>query len=346
VSEQAADDTTAKEILVVDMDATVLKGLETLFKTAGVVVTGVGTLERAKDQIANRFFSVALVDLDTPAPLAGLDLLAFAAKASPLTKVVVMTARPGHEAVAPAFRAGAADVVLKTQAQVLYIRDRVVTLMKDINAAVERDKLLAEVSEVHEEFLQKLMDLQRQVTDLEDKILNRDRDADVSVTAALPGIINVLLVDDEPGLPVFLEHALPSEEGWQIRLAQSGGEALDLATQTTFQLAVVKEQLPDLLGSMVVKTIKASAPDIIAVLFTPPRGQTHGEVKVVESSRLHSLIPSFSDPRQLVTALGDLREALRRKSHERRYFQVFRKQHLDFLKRYNAIKQKIAKTGP
>ena len=54
-----------------------------------------------------------------------------------------------------------------------------------------------------------------------------------------------------------------------------------------------------------------------------------------------TLIPSFSDPGQLVTALHDVREALRRKARERRYAATFRKQHAAFLKQYNLLKQKL-----
>jgi len=47
------------------------------------------------------------------------------------------------------------------------------------------------------------------------------------------------------------------DKGWRVQHAQSGGEALDIATQIPPHVVVAKESLPDLTGSMVVKTIKA-----------------------------------------------------------------------------------------
>lgn len=339
----SSDDATAQEILLVDRDPNILRGLETLFRAAGLTVTAVSDPEKARDQIANRFLAVALVDLDTPTPLAGLDLLKVAKEKSPLTSVVVMSQSASFDVIAPAFRAGAADVVLKSQSQVPYIRDRVSVLVRQTRQSVGRERLLGEVSEIHEEFLHKMMELQRQVTDLEDRVLNRD--ADYSTTTVNPGVVNVLLADDEPGLHVALEAALPAEHGWRIRLAQSGGEALDFASQAPPQIAIIKEQLPDLMGSMVVKSIKATAPDAMAIVFSPPRGKLLGDVRVVEATRTHTLVPSFSEPRQLIAALDEVREAIRRKSRERRYLKVFRQQHLEFLKRYNYIKQKLPKPG-
>lgn len=343
ISGDASDDATAQEILLVDRDPNVLKGLETLFRAAGLTVTAVTDPDVARDQIANRFLAVALVDLDTPSPLAGLELLKFAKEKSPLTSIVIMSQASTFDVISTAFRAGAADVVLKSQSQVPYIRDRVSTLVRQTRQAANREGLLSEVAEIHEEFLQRMMELQRHVTDLEDRVLGRSSDS--STTSVNPGIVNVLLADDEPGLHVALEAALPADQGWRVRLAQTGGEALDLASQSPPQIAIIKEQLPDLMGSMVVKTIKASAPDAIAIVFSPPRGKITGEVRVVETTRTHTLVPTFTDPAQLISTLDEVREAIRRKSKERRYLKVFRQQHLEFLKRYNTIKQKLPKAA-
>jgi hypothetical protein len=87
--------------------------------------------------------------------------------------------------------------------------------------------------------------------------------------------------------------------------------------------------------------VKATAPDVIALLFVPPGEGRSGHVKMVESSRLVTLIPSFSQPEQLTAALFEVREGLRKKAKERRYLQIFRKQHFDFLKRYNLVKQRL-----
>jgi hypothetical protein len=108
---------------------------------------------------------------------------------------------------------------------------------------------------------------------------------------------------------------------------------------------VVNEVLPDLPATMVIKTIKGNLPDAVALIFTPPRDGGTGEVKMVDSSRLLTLIPSFAEPDQLVAALLEVREALRQKLRERRYLQNFRKHHLEFLQKYNLMKQRLQGGG-
>lgn len=328
-----------EEVLIVDGDRNILKGLERLFVEAGMTVTALTDPTRARDQVEKRFIPVVLCDLDTPEPGAGIDLLKFVHEKSPLTSVVIMTPRKAFEAVAPAFRAGATDVVPKTQDSVPYLRDRVVQAGLDIHAAASREQLLADVTEIHDDFLRRMMDMTRQLTDLEDKLLAREGGA--STSSADLSVMHVLLVDDEPGLSSVLERDLPADKGWRFRYAQSGGEALDAATQAAPQVLIVKELLPDLPGSMVVKTIKGNAPDVVALLFTPPSEGITGEVKMIDASRLFTLVPSFSEPEQMVGALQEVRDALRKKAKERRYLQVFRKQNLDFLKKYNAIKHRL-----
>ena len=335
-SEQRAS---GQEVLVVDGDRNVLRGLERLLGDAGLTVTSFTDPMRVRDQVEKRFIPVVLCDLDTPQPDAGVDLVKFVRDKSPLTSVVVMTPRKAFEAVAPAFRAGAVDVVPKTNDSVIYLRDRVVAAAVEIRSAITRDQLLVEVAEVHETFFKKMMELTRHATDLEDRLLARDGDPSSSSRGL--EVIHVLMVDDDPSINAVLTRDLPADKGWRIRYAQSGGEALDAASQAPPQIAVVNEHLPDLPARMVLKTIKGNAPDVVALMFTPPIEGAAGEVKMVEASRLLTLIPVFSSPDQLVGSLQEVRDALRQKHKERRYLGVFRKQQGEFLKRYHQLKQRL-----
>jgi DNA-binding NtrC family response regulator len=336
------EDAPAPDILIVDRDTTVLRALERLFLEAGFSVTAVSDADRARDQIANRFFGVLLLDLDTPTLLGGIDLLVFARQASPLSAVVVMTPRRSFDAVASAFRAGANDVVPKTEQALPYLRTRVLAAARDLKASLDRERLLEEVAEVHEGFLREMMALSRQVTDLEDKILRGEGEGS---TTAIPAVLDLLVVDDEQSLRARLSQELNPERGWRLRFAHTSGEALDGAHQVRPHVLVAKETLPDLPVTMLIKTMKASMPELVALVFQPFAGKRPGEVKMVEASKVVTLIPSFSEPGQLVTALQDVREALRRKARERRYAVTFRKQHAAFLKQYNMLKQKLIAKG-
>lgn len=338
--------TGAHEVLVVDPDPNVRKGLERVLGDTGLVVSKVPDLTRAQDQLSNRFIPVVVCDLDA-APAAALDFIRFARDKSPMTTVIALTARASFDAVAPAFRAGANDVVTKTADQVAYLRERVVRATAEVSAAVSREQLLADVAEVHEGFLHKMMELARQVTDLEDKLLLRDG---ASTTTSALGPLNLLIVDDDPTLAGELAREFPVERGWRLRYAQSGGEALDGASQSAPHVVLMKDALPDLPSSMVIKTIKANNPDCVMLLFTPPGpgpGDTSGELRMVEASRLVTLVPTYTRSDQVIAALHDVREALRRKAQERRYLLTFRKQHFEFLQKYSLVRQRLPpRRGP
>ena len=330
-----------QDILVLDADENVRKGADRLLRAAGFTVTVMADSERAKDQIANRFFPVVLADLDTPTQNAGIEIIKFVRERSAQTAVIVMSRRIGFDAVAPVFRAGAADVIPKAREYVRDLRERVVRAAVEVKAAMGREQLLAELVDLNEDLLRKMMVLSRQATDAEDKLLARE--GGLSSSASGLGALNLLLVDDDAALATALGNELTEEKGWHLRHVQSGGEALDSATQVPPTVLVAKENLPDLTGSMVVKTIKASVPSLVAMVFAPPSPEHAGEVRIADQSRLQVLIPQFVAPTDLIAQLTEVREALTRKSRERRYLKIFQTQYMDVLQKCHRMKQEVDK---
>ncbi len=324
---------------MLEADETVRKGVERLLREAGLGVTLLADMERAKDQLTNRFFPVVLADLDTPKQDAAIDLVKFARERSPLTAVVVMSRRIGFDAVAPVFRAGAADVIPKAREYVHDLRDRVVKAASDVQAAMAREQLLEDLLEMNEELLRKMMSLSRHAIDAEDKLLEREGGLSSSTTGL--GALNLLLVDDDMALADALQGELTEDKGWRIRHVQTGGEALDSASQVPPMVLVAKESLPDLTGSMVVKTIKASVPTLIAMVFAPPALGQAGQVRIADQSRLHVLLPQFLAPSELVTQLREVRDALMRKAKERRYSKLFQSQYAEILEKCHKLKQRV-----
>ena len=339
VTAQEAQTSSVQEVLVLDAEVNVLRAVESVLGEAGLTVTALASPERAVDQVLNRFFSVVLCDLDTPSLAGAIDFIRLVRDKSPLTVVIAMSRRTSFDVVAPAFRAGAADVMPENRDSVLALRDRVVKAARDVQSALGRDQLLAEFAEVNDELVRKLMELSGRATEFEDKLLASDREQ--SSAAGYLGALHLLVVDDQPDLVAALEKALPADKGWRLQHAQSGGEALDSATQTPPQILVAKEMLPDLTGSMVVKTIKASVPSLVALLFVPPTDRQEGEIKMVDQSRLHTLIPRFRSAADLVSQLSEVRDALHRKARERRHVKIFQTQYLEILQRCHRLQQQL-----
>ena len=319
-----------------DKDERVARGLDTLLGRQGLVVTATADAIRAQDLLLNKFFAVALFDLDTPSPGAGMELLRFARERSPLTTVLMMTTRKAFDIGVAGFRGGAADVIVKEPDSVQYLKDRVVAMANELRATSDRNTLLEEVLELHEEFLRRMRDMSHQNLDLEDRLTGR-----AAASGPAGETCTILLVDDDPNVAKDFEPHFPESRGWKILWAVTGGEGLDLAAEMRPQIVLVKDPLPDLPARMVTANVKKASPDSVNIVYSPDSAVASGEVTLVEGSRPMQLLASYSGPEQLVASLTEVREGIRQKLKERRYLQVFRQKHLEFLHRYNNVRQRI-----
>ena len=326
-----------QEVLVVDADDKVQRGLSQLFSQQNLSPTVLADPERARELIREKFFAAALVDLDTPQAGAGLELVRFLRKEAPLTNVFVMASRKVFEAAVEAFRAGATDVIVKTPDQVEYLKRRVLEACTVAQSRGDEDRVLGEVQVVHEEFLKRLMDTSRRAAELEERLGGGAQSADSDAQ------IQLLVVEaiDDPWLGQMLPEKL---QGNEIRVAGSGGEAIDVATGSRFAIALVRDTLPDLPGSMVVSALKSQSPETITILYSRP-GKRPGKAEVIEGSRSIALLPEFNQVEQLVERIDELKQAYQAKNRERRYLAAFRQQNYELLKRYAELKQKIARVA-
>ena len=83
-------------------------------------------------------------------------------------------------------------------------------------------------------------------------------------------MIRALLVDDDFAVHHLIGGALAERGGFVLKAVGTGGEALDLAGRERFQIALIKNALPDLPGSMVVRTVNWSAPNATSVVRRVP----------------------------------------------------------------------------
>jgi DNA-binding response OmpR family regulator len=320
------------EVLVVDQDPAVQSGMVKLLSEAGLNVTCASRPEDALAIIEKRFFSVVVVDLDTPTPGAGLRTTAATKKLSPTSMVVILTPRKSFDEAVAAIRAGAVDVVLKSPEVVPYLKERIIEAASRSMDTREVRAVLTEVKEVHQEFLQLFMDAERRAMDSEERLAGRDPDKSVLITN-----LRVLVVDRDPRLADAL--VAGGGPGFFFEKALSGGQALDLSGSHPYHYVMVSENLDDLPSSMVARSVKAQSPDSVVLAYTGPG--PGGRVEVVEAAQNRPVITDFTSPKQLIDRLEELSEAFRAKVRERRYTQAFREKYYDFLRRYINIKNKV-----
>jgi len=321
-----------QEVLVVDGDEKVRKGLSNLLTGADLVPTVVADPERALALSREKFFAVALVDLDTPRAGEGLSLISRIHEVSPATTVLMMASRKAFDYVVSAFRAGASDVIVKAPDQVPYLQARVVEAATARARSVATTQLVDDVLALHEEMMQLLLQTFRRAAEQEER---------ASGDLPIDEDVSVLVVDPDSWLQTELQKRLISKGGYDFQGATTGGEALDLIGRTRFQIALVRDVLPDLSGGMVVRAIKGQSPDTISLVYTHPHEGKGGVVDVLEGSKVIPFLPEFGDPAQIAERLDELRQAFVAKSRERRVLAAFRQQHFELLRRYAELKQKL-----
>ena len=162
------------EVLVLDGDARVHAGIEQLLSEAQLHVTCVATSEDALAAVARQFFSVVLVDIDTPNPSDGIATIRAIKAASPTSMLIAMTPRRSYDDAVESVRAGAIDLILKAPESVAYLKDRVLDAAGRSVGKREVDSVLTDVRGVHEEFLQRFMETERRAIDLADKAAGKD----------------------------------------------------------------------------------------------------------------------------------------------------------------------------
>jgi DNA-binding response OmpR family regulator len=282
--------------------------------------------------VERQFFSVALVDIDTPTPSAGIATIRAIKHASPTSMVIALTPRRSFDDAVEAVRAGAIDLVLKAPESVAYLKDRVIDAAGRSVGKREVDSVLADVRGVHEEFLQRFMEAERRAIDLADKLAGRDRSRAEHIDE-----LRVLVVDEVDDFVAAMTEAAP--RGFSFTHATSGGEGLDRISSDAFHYAMIAQDVTDLPARTIARTIRNQHPDTVVLTFLGPA--ENGKVELVETHGTRPLLQPFNDARQLVARLDELAEAWRIKARERRYAQAFRERHYDFLRRYVELKTKI-----
>ncbi|MEO8706409.1 MAG: response regulator [Kofleriaceae bacterium] len=320
------------EVLVLDGDERVHAGIAQLLSEAQLHVTCVASAEDALALVERQFFSVALIDIDTPEPRAGIATIAMLKQRSPTSMVIAMTPRRSYEDAVDAVRAGAIDLILKSPDSVAYLKDRVLDAATRSVGKREVDSVLDDVRAVHEEFLHRFMEAERRAVDLADKASGRDPARTVMLDD-----LRVLVVDEVDDFVTAITEAAPP--GYTFIHATSGGEGLDRISNGTFHYAMIAEDVTDLPARTLARTIRNQHPETVVLTFLGPA--ENGHVELVETNGTRTIVKPFTETKLLVDRLDELAEAWRAKARERRYTQAFREKHYDFLRRYVELKTKV-----
>jgi len=323
------------EVLVIDKDERVGAGMQEVLSEVKINVTSVDDPNEAWAMFDRRFFSVVIIDLDTPTPNTGIETAGTVQVVSPLSSILMLTPRKNFESAVSAIRAGAIDVIHKAPDSVQYLKERVQAAAAASLSKRELSSILGEVSAAQETFLRLFMEAERRSLELQDQMAGRDE-------RQTGGEVRILVVAADDKLAAAIREG--SGAGFEVELALTGGEALDRSSSSRYQMAFVSDGLPDLPSSMVVRTIVGSQPECMVMTYRGP-GQ-NGRVDLADTTRPIAIVPEFKDFKQLTDRLDELSEAFRAKERERRYTQAFREKHYDFVRKYVGLKERIDRVVP
>ena len=120
--------------------------------------------------------------------------------------------------------------------------------------------------------------------------------------------MNVLVVEDDPRISDVLEYALKAE-GHEVRTAQRGREAIEMARRSSPALIVLDVGLPDIDGFEVCRTVRKYSD--VPIIFLTSRSDEIDRVVGLEIGGDDYVVKPFS-PRELLARI----KAIRRR-HER-----------------------------
>ena len=321
--------------LIVSADQRTQSVLRNLLLDSNLSSVVVGDLTLARNAANKTPFGVALIDMDTLGHSPALELISGLRRISPVTSVVALVDEPSFDLAVLSLRQGASDVVPKTPEQLAYLGQRAVSLHREAQHQAERNQLLSESARLNEELLYKLTDTARRVGELRALLSHRGG----SPLPPEDDTAQLLLVEEDGWLAKNLGPLLP--KSFQHTSVVSGGAALDSASERIFDLAVVKESLPDLPGRMVVRTLSAQAPETLVLLYVQPQGKRPGRIDRIEGGRLTPIVAEWHEPKQLAERLAELHQAQLARRRERRYLAEFRAENFDLLRRFAEMRKRL-----
>lgn len=302
----------------------------------------VNDAEAARNAVRKTAFGVVVIDMASLSPPIGIELIGALHRQSPLSALIAVLSEPSYELAVQAVRSGASDVMVRGTDLSGQLGPRAQALLLQAQHQTERQNLHTETARLNEELLYKLTDTARRVGEL--RALISQRTGSPLPPTAEEDQVRLLLVEDDDWLTKQLTPILP--KGFGTTTVGTGGAALDHASERMYDLALVKDGLPDLPGRMVARNLAAQAPETLVLLFSPPQPRRSGRIERLEGGRTVTLMAEFTEPKQLADRVSEIHQAQLARRRERRYLAEFRAENYDLLRRFADVRRRLRELDP
>ncbi len=295
--------------------------------------------ESARGAVAKTQYPVVLVDVDSRSLSQVVVLLSDIRRLAPRSELIVLLDEPNFDAAVQLVRRGAVDVVCRATDDLRLLGPRVASAMRDAKQRADRGQMLRDYSIITEDLLYRLTDTARRVGELKAQISNSGKGSG-SPASPTDDYVSVMIVEDDGWLSQSLSPLVSS--AFSLTTVVSGGSALDRVSERTFDLALIKETLPDLPSRTVIRSLQAQSPETLVMLYLPPTRGKPGRIDRLEAggSKVTTLVSAFTSPKQLAERLVELQQAQAARKRERRYLSEFRSENYELLKRLSDLRKR------
>ncbi|HMU37708.1 MAG TPA: hypothetical protein PKE31_01720 [Pseudomonadota bacterium] len=313
--------------------------IQTQFAQSDVNAVVIADTESSKVALAKTAFPVVVVDVDSfSLSSAGL-LLTDLRRLAPKAELIVVLDEPNFEAAVQLIRRGANDIMCRKTDNLMLLGARVAAALRDAKQRADRSQMLRDYSLLTEDLLYRLTETARRIGEMKAQLNTNNRG---SGAPSSPGddYVHVLVVEEDGWLSQGLSPLLSAS--FSLTTVVSGGAALDRASERTFDLALIKETLPDLPSKTVIRSLQAQSPETLVLLYSPPSRGKPGHIDRLEpgGGKTSPLLSTFTSAKQLAERLVELQQAQVARRRERRYLAEFRAENYELLKRLADLRKR------
>ncbi len=319
-------------ILVVDDDLRIHRAVSELFERYGYQIR-VARGPSEAIAVAEEVDPAAVITELSLEGMDGLTLIQKLRQRNRCIAAVVLTAEPSASSAARALRLGCDDYLIKHSDSLGQLRDSIRKAMRVRQREVEVERLLAELTELNDAFLENMKALSHANAELE-------RSMDSAEEAPKdPDDWSVLVIDDDVSIVAVLE-ALLRSQNLQVEGANSGAEAREWLAKRRFDVVITDKNLGDANGVELIAEIKEQSPDTKVLLMTG-FATVDSAVEAMRHGAVGYLRKPFEDLSVVINRVEELIQASKQEQSQADYLRAFREQNRDYLARYRLIRLKL-----
>ena len=207
---------------------------------------------------------------------------------------------------------------------------RIVEDAREVTHKDLMEKTLLELWELQVQSVNRLFDLHKKLVQAD---MNRQYRGGEIPEEELPPA-RVLVVASDGDVVTALKELMPQEKGWILEILPTGGEGLDVGSSREFDGYVVQENLPDLMGTMVLSSIRPSARNPGVLVKTSDTG--------IRATNMAGEEISLQDFRRILLSI---RKKRWEEHMDKMFDDTFRSSHLDLLGKFKNIMSRMGKLG-